>query len=410
VRVLKESIELTTGAVLEVHTASYRTTRGYTVVSLIADEVSFWLNLETGANPDTEILTALRPGMATVPGALLIGVSTPYARRGELHRAHQRYFGKDDPRVLVWVADTASMNLQLDPAVIAEAFETDPVAAASEYGRDGAIVFRSDVEAFLTPEAVAAVTVQGRRELARHPGTSYVAFVDPSGGSSDAFTLAIAHRQGDHAVLDVVRERRPPFSPEDVTKEFADVLRSYGATTVIGDRYAGDYPAERFATYGITYRASERTKSELYGAVLPMVNSGSVELLDLPQLRAQLLALERRVSRGGKDSIDHLPGGHDDVANVVAGALVNVGIRSSGDTWVELAKGWVLGDLDATRARGTVRTDITPGRTDSRPGLGTRPRPFTVPEACPTCSAVGTLVPGAGYATCTRCAATVHPA
>jgi hypothetical protein len=202
------------------------------------------------------------------------------------------------------------------------------------------------------------VTVQGRLELVRQPGVSYYAFVDPSGGSSDAFTVAIAHRQGERAVLDVVRERRPPFSPEDVTREYAKLLRAYGITTVLGDRYAGDYPAERFQTYGITYKASERTKSELYGALLPMINSGSAELLDLPQLRAQLLALERRVSRGGKDSIDHLPGGHDDVANVVAGALVNVGIRNSGDTWVEFVKGQVLGDArDAANvARGTVRT------------------------------------------------------
>jgi hypothetical protein len=32
--------------------------------------------------------------------------------------------------------------------------------------------------------------------------------------------------------------------------------------------------------------------------------------------------LERRTARGGKDSIDHSPGQHDDVANAVAGALV----------------------------------------------------------------------------------------
>jgi hypothetical protein len=34
------------------------------------------------------------------------------------------------------------------------------------------------------------------------------------------------------------------------------------------------------------------------------------------------VSLERRTSRGGKDSIDHPPGGHDDLANAAAGALV----------------------------------------------------------------------------------------
>jgi hypothetical protein len=39
-------------------------------------------------------------------------------------------------------------------------------------------------------------------------------------------------------------------------------------------------------------------------------------------LISQLHGLERRTARGGRDSIDHAPGAHDDVANAVAGALV----------------------------------------------------------------------------------------
>jgi hypothetical protein len=47
-----------------------------------------------------------------------------------------------------------------------------------------------------------------------------------------------------------------------------------------------------------------------------------VELLDHPRLTAQMCGLERRTPRGGRDSIDHAPGGHDDIANSVAGAVV----------------------------------------------------------------------------------------
>jgi len=49
-------------------------------------------------------------------------------------------------------------------------------------------------------------------------------------------------------------------------------------------------------------------------------------LLDLPRLAAQLCSLERRTSRGGRDSIDHPPGGHNDIANAPTGALLNAGI------------------------------------------------------------------------------------
>jgi hypothetical protein len=51
---------------------------------------------------------------------------------------------------------------------------------------------------------------------------------------------------------------------------------------------------------------------------------GAGALLTHPRLRLQLLGLERRVARSGKDSIDHPPGGHDDVANAAASALVTL--------------------------------------------------------------------------------------
>ena len=67
---------------------------------------------------------------------------------------------------------------------------------------------------------------------------------------------------------------------------------------------------------------AERPKSDLYRDLLPGLTSGTLELLDHPRLVAQLCGLERRTARGGRDSIDHGPGAHDDLANAVAGALL----------------------------------------------------------------------------------------
>ena len=120
----------------------------------------------------------------------------------------------------------------------------------------------------------------------------------------------------------MVREVVPPFSPEDTVKDFAKTLKKYGISEVTGDRYAGEWPRERFRFEGIHYKVSVRTKSEIYKEVLPLLNSEQTELLDLEKMRIQLLSLERKTSRGGKDSIDHPPGGHDDVINSGAGALV----------------------------------------------------------------------------------------
>ena len=183
-RTLRDSIELNCGVNIEVHTASYRSVRGYTVVGTVADEVAFWRTDDGAANPDTEVLQALRPGMATVPDALLLGLSSPYAAKGELHRAVERSFGRDDPRVLVWNADTRSMNPGSLSTSLGRPLRTTPVAAVSEYGRDGRVQFRRDVEAFIDPDAVQAVVVQGRRELAPEETVRYVAFVDPLGRQS----------------------------------------------------------------------------------------------------------------------------------------------------------------------------------------------------------------------------------
>jgi hypothetical protein len=67
--------------------------------------------------------------------------------------------------------------------------------------------------------------------------------------------------------------------------------------------------------------AAEKPKSDLYRDLLPELNSGKIELHDHPKLISQLCNLERRTARGGRDSIDHPPNGHDDVVNAVAGAV-----------------------------------------------------------------------------------------
>ena len=66
----------------------------------------------------------------------------------------------------------------------------------------------------------------------------------------------------------------------------------------------------------------ELNKSEIYQELLPLLNSRTAALLTNDRLERQLLGLERRTSRAGRDQIDHPRGARDDLANAVAGALV----------------------------------------------------------------------------------------
>ena len=103
--------------------------------------------------------------------------------------------------------------------------------------------------------------------------------------------------------------------------DFAVILKGYGCARAVADRYAGVWVAEVFGRHGVIVEQCARPKSDLYGDLLPALNSGRVDLLDHPRLVAQLGSLERRTARSGRDSIDHGPGGHDDLANAAAGAL-----------------------------------------------------------------------------------------
>ena len=312
-----ESIDLNNRITLEVHTASFRTVRGYTIVAALLDEIAFWPTDENAADPDREVVSAIRPAMSTVPGSILLAASSPYARKGSLWTTYRRHYGKEGDPVLVWQAATRVMNPTVSQAVVDTEMEKDPSAASAEFLAE----FRTDIESFVDRDAVLACVDHGCHERPCRDGQFYIGFCDPSGGSGgDSMTLSIGHKDNDVSVIDVIREVKPPFSPESVVGEFADMLKRYRLTAVTGDRYAGSWPADAFRRQGIQYLPCGDPKGTLYLNLLPRINSGTVRLLDHKRLISQLTSLERRTSRGGKDSIDHPPGLHDDVANAVAGA------------------------------------------------------------------------------------------
>ena len=152
----------------------------------------------------------------------------------------------------------------------------------------------------------------------------YFAFADPSGGVGDSFTLGIAHadKQAGTVVLDCLVEKRAPFNPQVATEELAAILRSYRLSTCTGDKYAAGWVIGEFAKHGISYRHSYRDRSVIYTDCIPLFTSGRARLLDNRRLVAQLAGLERRTG-SGRDRIDHPPGGHDDLSNSAAGALVS---------------------------------------------------------------------------------------
>jgi hypothetical protein len=337
--VTRTEIRLKNGTVISVVANSFRTTRGRTVIAAIFDECSFWRS-EDSASPDTETYTAIPPSLATVDG-MLVSISSAYRRVGLMYTKHRDHFGHDSDDTLVVQGGSTQFNPTLDIRVIDAQRQADPTAAGSEWDS----VFRSDLSAFFDEATIEAATIYGRPlELAPLSGLFYRAFVDPSGGRHDSYALAIAHKEGEHYVVDVVRGTKGSFDPEEVTREYANLCREYRCYTVTGDNYAAEWVHGAWTKTGIDFVRSDLPKSRLYLEALPLFARGLVELPDHPRLLRELRLLERRVHRSGRDTVDHPPRASDDHANAVAGVLRSLADHFGGDDLAMWKRAWGDGD------------------------------------------------------------------
>jgi hypothetical protein len=226
--------------------------------------------------------------------------------------------------VLVIQGASTLLNGTLSADRLAAQREDDPEAAIAE--QDG--LFRVGLSSALASELIEFATDSGiteRSPVLRLDSGIVIArrmFIDAAGGSGrDSYTAAIAHHDGEQAILDTLLEVRPPFSTEEASVQVAELARRYGITTVTGDRYGGDWPMAALARHGIGYTPAAKAKSDIYGEAIPLFTSRRVRLLDNARLIAQLRQLERRARPGGRDLIDHPRGAHDDAANAALGAL-----------------------------------------------------------------------------------------
>ena len=174
-----DALELKNGISIEVRSASFRRLRGPTYIAVLADEAAFW-HTDESANPDVEILNAVRPGLATTGGPLIIA-SSPYAKRGVLWDTYRRHYGAEgDPLILVAKGASRDFNPSLPQSVVDRALERDPASACAEFLGE----FRSDLQAYISERNRRSLRQPRRYERRPISGVHYHEFVDPGGGIS----------------------------------------------------------------------------------------------------------------------------------------------------------------------------------------------------------------------------------
>lgn len=314
----KEGFELANGIEIKILAGDYRTVRGFTLVAAILDEVAFYGIADEGKiKSNEELVRALEPALLTTNGRL-ISITSPYSRKGYVYKTYKKHFGVEGSKTLVVNAPSSRLNPTLDQAVIDEAMLEDPASARAEYLGE----FRDDIASFISRELVEACVVRDRHKLLPRSRIKYSAFVDMSGGRSDDHALAIGHRDDRKLIVDFCKRYPSGQSPYAVVREMAKELTRYGVRRVYGDNYAAEWVSRSFQENGVKFVKSPKDRSAIYLEILPQLGSGEVELLDDETLVTQLTNLQRFTRSGGRDRVDHPPGGHDDLSNAVAGLVV----------------------------------------------------------------------------------------
>lgn len=131
-------------------------------------------------------------------------------------------------------------------------------------------------------------------------------------GRHDAFALCIGHCEGEGDdkpfVANVVRARVPPFDPNEVAREYAELAQAYRINELRGDSFAGEWVHRAVLDAGIGYEKSELTANWRLRHFRPS-NRDRLSLPNDEKLVRELRLLERRTHRSGKDSVDHPTGG-----------------------------------------------------------------------------------------------------
>jgi hypothetical protein len=335
-------VEFRNGASLEIATNDARLVRGRSAVAVLGSECSHWRTEEHSSSNDEDVVAAALPSMAMCgDGGLLLMGSSVYRKVGFMYRMFRELHGSDDSDdSLCWFAASTVMNPRLPASAIEQAMSNNAARARAEFLN----VWREEGDDLFALDVLESSTDYDVLERPPKPGIPYICFADPAAGTGkDSYALAIAHLEADQArtvTLDAIRERKPKFSPAAlIATELAPLLRQYQITELHGDRYAIGFHIDEWQRNGFRFIPCERTTSENYLGLLPLLLSSRCRLINTATGRSQLASLERVVQSGGREIVRHpqVDSAHDDIAAAIAGALVTAGQASLGMSAVPMS-------------------------------------------------------------------------
>jgi hypothetical protein len=344
-KIKKDEIELQGGITIACRPCSYISIRGVPVICAILDELAFWNHEPSSANPEEEVLHAIRPAMATLTKTKLIKISTPFRKEGILWDEFQR---RDELDHFVWQLSSQEMN----PSISVKFLEKARDANESTFRREHLAEFTDSAFAWIPPELLEPCILRGRRELPPIAGGTYVAAVDPAFQRSD-FGFAILHRSdaGDVTVVSLeswTGSKTVPLDFEIICDQIRQKLAIYDINAVAGDQFCYAMLKQYFSKLGIFYRQvtfGASTRAKLFGNLRQLIFQRNITILDHPELLHQLRSLEEIKTANGNVDVRTPDSCKDDLAVAVALAALEL-------------SGPITGKYDPV-IRGTVEVVVT---------------------------------------------------
>ena len=297
--------------------------RGRSLVGAAMDEAAFFRDSDSVVN-DVEVLKALAPRVMS--GGQMVIASTVWGEAGVLFEEYAANFGNPKSS-LVALAKTETMRPdETTRRIVERERRRDPDNAAREFD---CVFMSGSSEAFFPLHAIERSVEAGRLELQRYASADVACGADFA-FRQDSSAIVVAQRIGDTIYVNQPVERRPakgaPLKPSEVTAEFANHARAFGAEQIIVDSHYLESVREGLEPYGIqavTCPEGQTGKERVYQIVRSAMVEGRVRLPDDARLLIQLKDVVRRPLPGGGLSITspRTSQGHGDLVSAMVLAV-----------------------------------------------------------------------------------------
>ncbi len=290
--------------------------RGLPIAVLIMDEIAFY-RIE-GPKADEAIFNSLRPRMAQFIEGKLFLISTAGSKQGLFFNFFDEGFRVEDR--LTIQANTRYVN----PEIPQKFLDKEKARDIDNWAREFEGIFSEKLESFFGFELMQKVfTLAGdipyKAEYHYHLG------LDQSGLSGrDRFALAIAHKEGDLAVVDIVRS----WETKDldiILDEIKTLAKAYHINEAIIDKYSKGYVENSFRKIGLEVKIRP-SLADVFVVLKAKMIQDKLQLPDRSDLKAGMRNTIAIYNKSNQLTIIHQrgPEGHADSLDAVSGAVFEV--------------------------------------------------------------------------------------